>query len=445
MTFECQSQGEPSSLEGPESKRILVVDDDRDLGDSLKDLLEVAGYEVETATSIAAAERIAARFGPDLAILDIRLGVENGLDLVPILKARDPRTVCLIMTAQASTETAVTAIRRGADDYLYKPIDPRGLIGIVDGYARTQRLERERERAIAAMRDSQRRLNSVMGSVADGILTLDEDGNVDSLNPAAESVLDHSRQDLAGLTLDEVLSAREGPERRICGPKARYDVAQLAAGPAVVLEQCRRDGTRVFIELKVSEVMLDDGRAFVAVVRDVTQWRTMQRRLEHASTHDPLTDLPNRILLEDRVKQALVQGDRIDRGVALLFVDLDHFKEVNDSLGHSAGDALLREAARRLRGAVRLSDTVSRLGGDEFVIVTQIDHRDDAAIIAEKVLTRIAEPFHVGDREVLVSASIGISVGPGDGRDPETLLRKADMAMYVAKAAGKNAYRYCGD
>ena len=165
--------------------------------------------------------------------------------------------------------------------------------------------------------------------------------------------------------------------------------------------------------------------------------------MSHHAQHDFLTGLPNRLLLTDRLSQAIALSRRHDSNVALLFLDLDHFKLVNDSLGHVIGDKLLQSVARRLTESVRTSDTVCRLGGDEFVILlSEIKHVDAAAQLAEKLLTAVAEPHLIGEHEVHITSSIGISVSRDDGRDGEALLRNADTAMYHAKRLGRANYQF---
>ena len=180
----------------------------------------------------------------------------------------------------------------------------------------------------------------------------------------------------------------------------------------------------------------------VALIRDITERKTAEQQIEYQAYHDALTGLANRNLFQEHLSLALALAHRRDNHVAVLFLDLDHFKDVNDSLGHSVGDALLQEVARRLRGAVRDGDTVARVGGDEFTIVLQeLTRPQDAAVVAQKVLRTIAEPMDVNGHRLFVTTSIGITMFPDDGEDAETLLKNADTAMYRAKAEGRNTYQ----
>ncbi|HEX9984870.1 MAG TPA: EAL domain-containing protein [Thermoanaerobaculia bacterium] len=180
----------------------------------------------------------------------------------------------------------------------------------------------------------------------------------------------------------------------------------------------------------------------IAMVRDITERKITEQQIEYQAYHDSLTGLANRRLFQEHLTLALALAARRDRLVAVLFLDLDHFKLVNDSLGHSVGDALLQEVARRLKAAVREGDTVARVGGDEFTIVLQeLHHREDAALVAQKVLHAIAEPVDASGHRLYVTTSIGITLFPEDGEDAESLLKNADNAMYRAKAEGRNTYQ----
>src|SRR6202042_899797 len=207
----------------------------------------------------------------------------------------------------------------------------------------------------------------------------------------------------------------------------------------------RRDGVQLGIENRVTVVDDQAGNLIgaVVVVRDVGAARAASRETSHASQHDVLTDLPNRTLFNDRLTQAISLAGRQRKQLAVLFVDLDQFKRINDSLGHAVGDKLLRSVAGRLMACVRRTDTVCRLGGDEFVILlSQLEHAEDAAISAQKILRAIAAPHTIDNRSLDISVSIGGSTYPGDGQDAENLISQADAAMYEAKQHGRNGYQF---
>jgi len=207
----------------------------------------------------------------------------------------------------------------------------------------------------------------------------------------------------------------------------------------------RTDQRTVWINLTVSLVRDADGVAqyFIQVFEDISSRKAAEQRVEFLAYHDVLTGLPNQLLAQDRLLHAVAYADRSRGKLAFLFLDLDNFKTINDSLGHQVGDGLLKAVAERLLGCVRDTDTVSRKGGDEFIIVlTEIWHADDVVSVADKMLSRLAAPFHIDGHELTTSVSIGIALYPDDSESFDTLLTKADTAMYQAKAAGRNAYRF---
>ena len=207
----------------------------------------------------------------------------------------------------------------------------------------------------------------------------------------------------------------------------------------------RKDGTLYEQEATISPVRDAEGviTHYVAVKRDITERLQTQARIWHLAHHDALTDLPNRVLFQDRLQQAVAQAQRTGQLIAILFIDLDNFKDVNDALGHEFGDLLLKAVTLRLRGCTRETDTVARLGGDEFALIhTGLDRSEWAAKLAEKVLERLSEPFSLEGQEVHISASIGVTICPLDHDDPQQIVKNADMAMYRAKNTGRSNYQF---
>jgi diguanylate cyclase (GGDEF)-like protein/PAS domain S-box-containing protein len=224
----------------------------------------------------------------------------------------------------------------------------------------------------------------------------------------------------------------------------RVDAGDAAQQWIWILEDVTAErATREALERMVAErtqELVSANRRLEAEIHDRKQ---AEERAQHLADHDPLTGLPNRRLLEDRLTQAIARGDRTQKPTAVMFVDLDHFKNINDTLGHAVGDVVLREVAERLVRQLRVGDTVCRIGGDEFIVVLpEITRSSDAAGVAQKILETVAQPFRADDRELQVSASIGISVFPDDGRDAETLIRNSDAAMYHAKETGRAGYQF---
>ena len=210
-------------------------------------------------------------------------------------------------------------------------------------------------------------------------------------------------------------------------------------------ERMTKDGRRLEIALSLSPIKDQFGGVigFSGIGRDITERRRTEDRIRRLALHDSLTSLPNRALFQDRLQQALAEARRHDRRVALLLLDLDHFKDINDTLGHTAGDRFLKEVAQRLDACVRASDTVARLGGDEFaLILTELRQPEDAAVLARRAVRMVAEGMRLDNQEIQTTASIGITIYPTDSEDADQLLRYADLALYRAKAEGRNTYRF---
>jgi len=309
-----------------------------------------------------------------------------------------------------------------------------------------QRDNSRRETAEEALFGEKERAQVTLNSIGDAVACTDIAGNLTFLNPVAETMSGWRWQEAEGKPMPEVFQILDGTSRRpIPNPMAEA-IAQnrnMHLPPNSVL--IRRDGFEIPIEDSVAPIHDRQGRPAGAVIafRDVTAARTMALRMAHAAEHDFLTGLPNRMLLNDRIRQAIAVAPRHKKQVAVLFLDLDGFKHINDSLGHAIGDKLLQSIARRLADCVRASDTVSRLGGDEFVVLlSEVRDLEEAAIAAGRMLEAVAKVHFIDRRELQVTTSIGVSLYPGDGLDAETLIKNADDAMYRAKDKGRQNYQF---
>ncbi len=297
-----------------------------------------------------------------------------------------------------------------------------------------------------ALFDERERAQVTLNSIGDAVLSTDPDGNVTYLNSVAEAMTGWSWKEAVGQPLGEVFHIIDGVTREIAADPVRRAIKEdrtvgLAADSVLI----RRDGFESAIEDSVAPIHNRDGRDAGAVIvfHDVSKSRAMALKMAHLAQHDFLTDLPNRVLLTERLAQAIGLAKRHRKQVALLFLDLDHFKHINDSLGHTIGDLLLQSVADRLTTCVRASDTVCRQGGDEFVILlSEIEQPQDTAQITEKLLAAFALPHLISGQELHISLSIGISVYPDDGNDVDTVMQNADTAMYHAKASGRNNYQF---
>ena len=304
----------------------------------------------------------------------------------------------------------------------------------------------DRKRAEEALRAEKERAQVTLNSIGDAVICTDISGKITFVNLVAERMTGWSSREAAGRLMPEVFHILNATDRETIPNPMDLAVKQNRT-MSLPLDSIliRRDGVEVPIEDSVSPIHDREGKVAGAVIvfRDVSATRAMTLQMTHTAQHDFLTGLPNRMLLNDRIEQAIALAPRHGKTSAVLFLDLDGFKHINDSLGHSIGDKLLQSVAERLITCVRGTDTVSRQGGDEFVVLlSEMAQPEDAAITARRVLQAIAEPHLIEGHDLHVTASIGVSVFPDDGRDAETLIQNADTAMYQAKENGHQSYKF---
>lgn len=303
----------------------------------------------------------------------------------------------------------------------------------------------ERKRAEDALFHEKERAEVTLRSIGDGVVTVDLDGRVDYLNPVAEAMTGWSLDEARGRPAGEVLRFVDANGDAGLSPLQLAVDENRVLGLASDTLLVRRDGQRAPVEDSAAPIHDREGQVIggVMVFHDVTEARAMTLRMTHLAQHDHLTGLPNRVLLNDRFAQALSRAKREASTLAVMFLDLDGFKHINDSLGHEVGDLLLKEVTARLKAAVRVSDTVSRQGGDEFVILLpKVRAAGDPARVAEKLLEIVRRPIVVHGSELHVTLSIGIALYPDDGAEPAELMKHADAAMYQAKQGGRDQYRF---
>jgi len=390
--------------------------------------------EVEFVNKVSDALERIRKGGVRTVIMDIEM--REGYASFEELLSSAPHMPILILSGTETECIARQAVEQGAQDYLLKNQLEEFRLGRV---VRSMiELKAKEEAAI----QQQQCADVILSCTGDAILISDVAGLVRHLNEPAELLTGWSRQEALGHSLDEVFQTIDSISRQALGDPlatAAVDKKYVPLCSNCVLVQ--RHGFEVAIEGSAAYTRdrLGNINGSIFVFNDISAARAKSLELSHLAQHDFLTDLPNRVLLNDRITQAISFAARYSKQLAVMFLDLDGFKSINDSLGHTSGDKLLQLVAGRLVACVRRSDTVSRLGGDEFVVLLyQVEHAEDAAFISKKILSSLAEPFFVEHKHLDISASIGVSTYPGDGQDAETLLQKADTAMYAAKKLGRN-------
>ena len=424
-------------------KILLLVEDNPGDARLLREMFNEQGSQNTEFTHVQCmrdAEKHLAEHAVDITVLDLGLPDAQGLEAVRRVRAAAPRVPLVVLSAMDDESLAAQALQEGAQDYLIKgQVDARGLM-------RALRYAIERKVMEEALFVEKERAQVTLNCIGEAVVCTDISGNITFLNLVAERMTGWSWQEAASRPMAEVFRIMDSTTLEICP-----DPMEMAVGenPTVHLpSNCvliRRDGFEIPIEDSVAPIHDREGKATGAVIvfRDVSTARAMAAEMTYSAEHDFLTGLPNRMLLNDRVSQAIVLAPRHSNKVAVLFLDLDGFKHINDSLGHPIGDKLLQSIAKRLVDCVRTSDTVSRQGGDEFVLLLSEVHRsEDAAISALRILQAVAEAHSIDQHDLHVTASIGVSVYPDDGQDAETLIKNADTAMYQAKENGRQSYQF---
>jgi diguanylate cyclase (GGDEF)-like protein/PAS domain S-box-containing protein len=372
--------------------------------------------------------------------LHLSLPDSQGLETYEKLALAVPGVPILIIGGEKDVGVALEALRRGAKDYLLEDHLDR------DSFVRAIRNMAERKTAEELLFTEKERAQVTLDSIGDAVLSTDIEGNVTYLNVVAEKITGWTREEAAGKDIDQVFVVIDGSTREPCANPLRAAIRQnrtVGLTPNCIL--VRRDGTEFAIEDSAAPIHDQHGLATGAVIvfHDVSAARAMGAEMSHLAQHDILTNLPNRTLLQDRLTQAIATASRNESRIAVLFLDLDGFKHINDSLSHATGDKLLQLVAKRLLAAVRTSDTVCRLGGDEFVILlSEVAHAGDAGVKAGKILSTLSAPFEMGQITLRITGSIGVTTYPEDGQSAESLIRNADLAMYQAKEKGRSNYQF---
>ena len=308
---------------------------------------------------------------------------------------------------------------------------------------RLVRSEQKARRTSASLHDSEERIRALLNNVDEGIVSIAANGNIELFNPGAERIFGYGNAEVLGQNISMLMPE---PQR---SAHDKYIEHYLLTGEAQIIGKgrevtaLRKNGEIFPMDLRVSEFALAGRRQFIGIMRDITERKATEAKITHLANHDGLTNLPNRNLVQDRIQQTIAWAQRSGHQFAVMFIDLDKFKFINDSLGHDTGDVLLQTVAQRLTASLRMGDTVGRQGGDEFIVLlASLSVPEDAALVAQKILNSVAGPYLINGHELHTSASVGIAVYPQDGDNVEMLLKNSDTAMYHAKDAGRGNYQF---
>jgi len=436
-------------------QKILIVDDDPVVLKSLQDLLSFRGFSPDVAIGGQEAIVFLDQNSYDLVLLDLHMPYVSGHDVMAHIRNNNINTSVIIVSGETSFEAAKNACSQGAYDFLRKPYATDELIITINNALKEKRLQKQNTFMQKQLSESERLHRYIVNTSPDIIYILDQDGHFTFINERIETLLGFSKEEIVGkhysflVHQDDIEQAKYVFNERRIGNRAAKNIELRL--------KCKDDGrTRHFqnrtlcIELSAMGMYTDEDTrrknymGTYGIARDITERKVAEETINFQAYHDLLTKLPNRALLRDRLSLAISQAKRADESLAVMFLDLDRFKNINDSLGHMIGDELLQQVSIRLKDCIREGDTLARFGGDEFTLLLPdlSNSRDDAARLAQKITQALKQPFIVDNHELYVSASIGIALYPQDGTHMDTLIKHADVAMYHAKGLGKNGYQF---
>ncbi|MCP5161646.1 MAG: EAL domain-containing protein [Hahellaceae bacterium] len=436
--------------------RILLVDDEERMLESLKALLAPYSLNIDTALGGKEACAKLLRQQYDLVLLDLRMQDIDGHKVMDFMADKGIQSATIVVSGESTFSAASKALRRGAYDYIKKPYAAEELIATVSSALKKQSLEKSHSAMQVRLQKSEELHRYIVNSSPDIVFMLDMEGRFTFLNSKIETLLGYRKNELIGKNYVQLIDDKDKSKARYF-IKEKMQVENSGVNMEVRL-RCRDDQRLpryfeiTFFPIQSSSLTLKklgptpNKSKFIGIygtARDITERKEAEEFINFQAYHDLLTRLPNRALFKDRLSLAITQAKRNEQQLAVMFLDLDRFKIVNDTLGHAMGDRLLQSVAMRLESVLRAGDTLSRFGGDEFtLLLPAITTKEDARKIARKVINVLKEPFMLGDNEVFVGVSIGISVFPEAGNSMEQLVQNADVAMYHVKGRGKDGYQF---
>ncbi len=456
---DAQSGAEAEPLVITES-RLLLVDDRPELLNSLYELVKVHGFtNVEKALGGQAALDALSSGEYELVLLDLIMPDVSGHDVLQFARDKNLQSKIIVVSGDSSFSGVKHALTCGAFDFVKKPYEAAELLATMDNALNARDLEQRNSNMSRQLHESEMLYRFIVNSSPDLVYMLDRNGCFMFLNDRIDSLLGYEKDELLGKHYSDLVheehqdDAKNFMNERRTGSRAIHNTElRLRSKRADRSDRPFQDDA-VWMELTAMGIYADPSErtrdGFVGTygtARDITERKEAEQVINFQAYHDLLTHLPNRALLKDRLSLAISHAERNKRKLAVMFLDLDRFKLVNDTLGHTMGDRLLKAVANRLQGCLRSGDTLSRFGGDEFtLLLPEVRTRDDVVVIASKILDRLVAPFVIDGHELFVGASIGVALYPEAGDSVESLIQNADIAMYHVKGRGKNGYQFFSD
>jgi len=436
------------------NETILIIDDNKLHQYSLMELMKEHSYNIECVSSGEAATARLKDNSIGIILLDLNMGGINGEGVMQFISENKLDTTIIVVSGETSFEAAENAIKHGAYDFIRKPYSIDNLLNSVKNAAMKRQLESDNRKMHIQLRESEKLHRYIVNKSPDIVYILNSKGYFTFINKRIETLLGYRVKEIIGkhytelVHTDDIEKAEFKFNERRTGKRASTSIE-------LKLKCKNKDHARNFdnriLPIEINSVGVyghkgNKSNKFIGtygVARDITDRIEAEEIIRFQAYHDILTRLPNRTLLNDRLRQALAQGKRNNTHLSVMFLDLDRFKVINDTLGHIVGDHLLQAVAARLQKCLRNGDTLARLGGDEFtLLLPEVESKKDAELIAKKIINTLKQAFEIDGHELFVSTSIGISHYPEDGDSIESLIKHADIAMYSVKGKGKNGYQF---
>ncbi|MCG7878858.1 MAG: EAL domain-containing protein [Candidatus Thiodiazotropha taylori] len=434
--------------------RILIADDEPRARASLKEILRFTGYETTLAECGSEAIDLLNSASFDLILLDLNMPDLHGHKVMEHIDSYRLNCDIIVVSGETTFDHATMALRKGAQDFLRKPYAPDELLRSVANVLERRQLKATNQSIQLRLQESESLHKFIVNNSPDMIYLLDHEGRFAFINERVKSLLGYDQKEIIGEHFSKLIHT-EDIERAHFTFNERRAGERATRSAELKLSSKNNNGSRFFdsgtVPVELSSIGIyttndDKTKSFIGtygVARDISERKQAEELIKYQLYHDLLTNLPNRSLFRDRLNMAMAQSKRSGKKLAIMYLDMDRFKIINDSLGHYVGDELLKMVGQRLRSELREADTLARVGGDEFnLLVPEINDIQDARNLAEKILRLTLKPFIIKNEEIFISFSIGISIYPSDGDTKDSLIKHADIAMYKVKNAGKNGYAF---
>lgn len=441
----------------PDGARVLIAGAERRFNKSLQRLLVVHGYESRMALTAEEAVAALEQYSFKVIILDLKMVEIGGLRVMDQIKGRQRLSKLIMLSNDSLFDKAVWALRQGADDFFKTPFSPNDLLSSIEKMLSPKAVAGSKHRQQDQLLNSEVLHRFIVNNSPDFIYLLNQDGQFSFFNRQLEKLLGFSRKELLGKHYSTLILPEDLEKARYVFSERR--TGERAAKNVELRLQQKKNGSphvsdnRLYVNVELNAVGVyrdrrtSEGKVFLGtygVVRDISERKAQEKQLQHQLYHDALTNLPNRTLFQERLRLSLCQVRRYNHSLAVMFLDIDGFKGINDSYGHTIGDMVLQRFSVRLQSCLREGDTLARLSGDEFIIlIPQIICCEDTKKIAQKIIHTLKAPFKLQCHEITIGVSIGIALSPGDSDSDEELIQMADLAMYYVKHHGKNGFACC--